>query len=149
MPEDGAVSSTTAQTLTHGYYASVSYIDALVGRLLAEVNNLGLIDNTIVVLWGDHGFKLGEYGAWSKHTNFEIDTRAPLILRVPGPANAGRSNALVEFVDIYPTLSDLASIPIPKHVQGSSFAPIVRNPDITWKKAAFSQFLSKRSTKDV
>jgi len=140
MPREGGVSDENARILKHAYYASVSYIDALVGRLLAEVDQLGLGDNTIVVLWGDHGFKLGEHGAWSKHTNFEIDTHAPLIVSVPGSAQAGRSNALVEFVDIYPTLCELAGLPKPTHLQGSSFARILEDPNIPWKKAAFSQY---------
>ncbi len=140
MPKEGPVSKEDARILKHGYYASVSYIDALIGLLLTEVDRLGLRDNTIVVLWGDHGFKLGENGMWSKHTNFEVDTRAPLIVSLPKTEQGIRSNALVEFVDIYPTLCELAGLPRPAHLQGLSFAPLLENPKIPWKKAAFSQF---------
>jgi iduronate 2-sulfatase len=98
-----------ARQLKHGYFAAVSYMDAQVGRVLAELDRLGLRENTIVVLWGDHGWKLGEHDAWAKHSNVENDIRVPLVISVPSMTNAGKStNALVEFVDVYPTLAELA-----------------------------------------
>jgi arylsulfatase A-like enzyme len=109
--------------------------------VLDELDRLGLAESTIVVLWGDHGWKLGEYGAWCKHTNFELDTHAPLILRLPGATANGRAcNALVEFVDIYPSLCALAGLPLPEHLEGTSLAPLLDNPDRPWKTAAFSQY---------
>jgi arylsulfatase A-like enzyme len=130
-----------ARQLKHGYYASVSYTDAQVGKVLDELDRLGLRDNTIVILWGDHGWKLGEHDAWCKHTNTENDTNAPLILSVPGMKNAGgKSDALVEFVDIYPTLSELAGLPLPGHLEGTSFTPLLDQPARAWKTAAFSQY---------
>lgn len=141
-PLDGEVSEEDARRLKHGYYASVSYVDAQVGRLLDVLDELGIADNTIVVLWGDHGWKLGEHNSWAKMTNYEIDTRAPLIVRAPNGLGAGtRVHSLVEFVDIYPTLSELAGLPVPESLQGVSLTPLFDRPDRPWKPAVFSQFL--------
>jgi arylsulfatase A-like enzyme len=130
-----------ARRLKHGYYAAVSYMDAQVGRVLDELDRLGLRDNTIIILWGDHGWKLGEHDAWCKHSNVENDTRAPLLLSVPGMKNAGkRTDALVEFVDIYPTLADLAGLPLPQHLEGASFRPVLDDVNRPWKAAVFSQY---------
>ena len=127
--------------LKHGYYAAVSYTDAQIGKVLDELERSGLAPNTIIVLWGDHGWKLGEHGEWAKHTNVENDTNAPLLLSVPGMKSAGsRSDALVEFVDVYPTLSELAGLPLPGHLEGASFRPVLENPKRKWKPAAFSQY---------
>lgn len=130
-----------ARTLKHGYLACVSFLDAQVGRVLSALEAQGLADNTLVILWGDHGWKLGEHGEWCKHTNYENDTRAPLILRLPGQRAAGRtSERLVEFVDIYPTLCEVCGLSRPGHLEGSSFAALVERPDRPWKRAAFSQY---------
>lgn len=141
-PAQGPLSEADARRLKHGYYASVSYVDALVGRLLDQLDSLGIADNTIVVLWGDHGYKLGEHNSWAKMTDYIIDTRAPLIIRSPGKITPGtRLNQLVEFVDIYPTLAELAGLPIPSHLQGASAVSLLSNPDAPGKSAVFSQFL--------
>jgi len=140
MPEDGPVPAELARRLVHGYCACVSYVDAQVGRVLAELDRLRLRDRTAVVLWGDHGWKLGEHGSWCKHTNFEIDARAPLIVRAPGAAGGRRSEALVEFVDIYPTLCELCELPLPRHLEGRSLVPLLSDPQRPWKQAAFSQY---------
>jgi arylsulfatase A-like enzyme len=134
-----------ARHLKHGYYACVSFIDAQVGKILQELDNQGLKDNTIVILWGDHGWKLGEHKSWAKHTNFEIDTRVPLIIYVPDKKmNKHYSNGLVEFVDIYPTLSELCGLSLPVHLEGTSFVPLLENPERAWKKAAFSIWVHAR-----
>ncbi len=141
VPASGPVSDDMARNLIHGYYASISFTDAQVGRLLDELDRLDLTDNTLVILWGDHGWKLGEHSLWCKHTNFELDAHSTLVLRVPGAPTAGRSTAaLTEFVDIYPSLCELAGLPAPQGVEGTSFAPLVQNPDRPWKTAAFSQY---------
>ncbi|MFP4058336.1 MAG: sulfatase [Candidatus Brocadiia bacterium] len=141
IPSKGNLDEDQARELIHGYYACVSYMDAQVGRVLGELGRLGLDRNTIVVLWGDHGWKLGEYSAWCKHTNFELDTHAPLILSVPGQKTAGQSTpALVEFVDIYPTLCEAAGLPLPDHLEGTSMRPLLEDPQRPWKTAAFSQY---------
>jgi iduronate 2-sulfatase len=140
IPE-GSIPDDLARQLKHGYYAAVSYMDAQVGKVLDELDRLGLRKNTIVILWGDHGWKLGEHDAWCKHSNCENDTNAPLIISVPGMKNAGRrTDALVEFVDIYPTLSELAGLALPKHLEGTSFKPLLDEPNRPWKPAAFSQY---------
>ncbi|MBI4623218.1 MAG: sulfatase [Verrucomicrobia bacterium] len=140
VPE-GSIPDDLARQLKHGYYAAISYMDAQVGKILDELERLGLRKNTIIVLWGDHGWKLGEHDAWCKHSNVENDTNAPLLLSVPGMKHAGtRTDALVEFVDIYPTLSELAGLPLPKHLEGASFRPVLDDPRRAWKPAAFSQY---------
>jgi len=134
-----------ARHLKHGYLASVSYVDAQIGRLMEQLKNLGLLDNTIVVLWGDHGWKLGEHGSWCKMTNYQIDTRVPMIFSTPETCNKNlKSEQLVEFVDIYPSLCELAGLPIPENLDGISAVPLITEPDKPWKKAVFSQFLRSK-----
>lgn len=140
VPE-GAIPPQLARQLKHGYYAAVSYVDAQVGKVLNELDRAGLRDDTIVVLWGDHGWKLGEHAAWSKHSNVEEDVKAPLIVSVPGMQHAGEDTyRIVEFVDIYPTLAELAGLPPPPQLEGFSFKPLLENPGLPWKTAAFSQY---------
>ena len=131
----------TARQLKHGYYASVSYVDACLGRLMEGLEKAGLADSTIVVVWGDHGWKLGEHGSFCKQTNYNIDTRVPLFVRVPGMKRPGTTmDRLVELVDLYPTLCDLAGIEIPGHMEGTSFKPLLEDSARPWKRAAFSQY---------
>ncbi len=139
IPKVGPVSNEQARDLIHAYYACVSYVDAQVGRLLDELDRLELRKNTIVLLWGDHGWQLGEHGMWDKHSNFETSTRAPLLIRVPGQ-NPSRTDRLVEFVDIYPSLCELCGLPVPNGLEGTSFVPLIENPHRAWKTAAFSQY---------
>ncbi len=113
--------------LIHGYYAATSYVDACVGRVLDALEAAGLADNTIIVVWGDHGYHLGDHGIWGKHTNFELAARIPFMVALPGKAGAV-SSALVETVDIYPTLAALAGLPAPKGLDGKSFASLFDNP---------------------
>ncbi len=152
FPRDKPLAVERQRELLHGYYASVSYADAQIGRLLQELDRLGIAQNTIVVLWGDHGWKLGEHNSWCKQTNYEIDTRVPLIVSGKGVKAKGKqTDALTEFVDIYPSLCALAGLPVPTHLQGTSFTPLLAKPTLPWKKAAFSQFLLGRfvKTKDA
>ena len=141
IPATGPVPPDIQRKFKQAYFAGVSYTDAQIGRVLDELKQLGLDKNTIIVLWGDHGWKLGEHMAWGKHTNVENDTNAPLIFYAPGMKHAGEhTDALVEFVDIYPTLCDLAGIPKPSHLEGTSAAPLLDDPKREWKPAAFSQY---------
>jgi iduronate 2-sulfatase len=145
----GSKPITEAQTreLRHGYYACVSYVDALIGRLVGELDRLGLREQTIIVLWGDHGWHLGEQGLWAKLTDFELAARVPLIVSAPGRKAVGaKSHALVEFVDLYPTLCELAGLPLPPHLEGTSFVPLIEAPDRPWKSAAFTQVVHGPST---
>lgn len=143
IPKSGYLTDEAkVQRLLQGYYASTSFVDAQIGKVLDELDRLGLTENTIIVLWGDHGFHLGEHGLWAKRTNFEIDTKVPLILSSPGQRIRNtKSNALVELVDVYPTLTALAGLPLPSGLEGLSMAPLLDSPERTWKSAAFSQFL--------
>lgn len=140
IPEAGPMPEAQARTMIHGYYAALSYADSQVGRLLEALDANGLADRTVVILWGDHGWHLGDHGLWGKETAFERATRVPLIVAVPGQAAAGRTtDALVELVDVYPTLVDLCGLPVPEGLEGTSFVPLLTNPDRAWKRAAFSE----------
>ena len=109
--------------------------------MLDELDRSGLRDNTVVVLFGDHGYHLGEQGLWGKTTNFELDTRVPLIVRAPGMKAAGRpTSSLVELVDLYPTLAELAGLPLGEQLEGKSFVPLLNDPARVTKTAAFSQY---------
>lgn len=139
VPKKGQFDEKAARELIRGYYAATSFADAQVGRLLSELKSLGLADNTIVILWGDHGYQLGEQGLWCKHTNFENSTRTVLIVSKPGDT-AGRSNALVELVDVYPTICDLTGLPIPSDLEGTSLVPLLKDASADWDHLAFSQY---------
>jgi arylsulfatase A-like enzyme len=127
IPKTGALPQDLQRQLVHGYYAATSYMDAQLGRVLDKLDELDLTENTIVVLWGDHGWHLGDHGMWCKHTNYEQAARIPLLIAAPGIAPA-RTSALVETVDIYPTLGELAGLPTPAGLDGVSFAKVLRDP---------------------
>ena len=139
IPKVGPVSDEQARDLIHAYHACVSYVDAQIGRLLDRLDELDLRQRTVVILWGDHGWQLGEHGMWDKHSNFETSTHAPLLISVPGQT-PGRTGALVEFVDIYPSLCELCGLALPDGLEGTSFMPLVEDPARSWKTAAFSQY---------
>lgn len=140
IPPDGPVPQDQQRELIHGYYACMSYIDTQVGRLLDALDDLGLSDHTVVVLWGDHGWHLGDHGLWTKHTNYEQATRAPLIVAPPGGAPIRVTSAPVEFVDIFPTLCDLGGLPAPENLAGVSLAPLMTGETASAKPYAISQF---------
>jgi iduronate 2-sulfatase len=128
--------------LIHGYYAAISYMDAQVGILLNTLESLGTLDNTIIVLWGDHGWHLGDHDLWHKHTNFEQATRAPLIIAGPG-IKAGKTSSLTEFVDVFPTICDLVGVSIPKNLDGKSLKPLMVNNKTKGKEYSISQYPRK------
>ena len=135
------------QELIHGYYACASYSDALIGQLLQSLDSLGLRGNTIIVIWGDHGWHLGDHDLWTKHTDFEQATHAPLIISTPG-IKGNKTQSMSEFVDIFPTLCDLTGIPIPQKLDGTSLAPVMKNPELKVKEYSISQYpRSEKSTK--
>ena len=141
IPDEGPITEALARRLRHGYYASISYMDAQVGLVLDALEKEGLADDTIVVLWGDHGWQLGEHGLWHKHTNFELAARAPLLISAPGQKAAGRKSAsLAEFIDIYPTLADLCGLPRPKDIEGVSLKPILDDAGAKVRPVAISQY---------
>ena len=138
--------------LRRAYYSCISYTDAQIGRVMNELETQGFVDDTVIVLWADHGWQLGEHNEWCKHTNFEDAVHVPLLLHVPGVTDEGmKTEALVELIDIFPTLTELAGIdtppmcPVGKNdvltcVEGNSMVPLMKNPSMKWKKAAFSQY---------
>jgi iduronate 2-sulfatase len=140
IPKDEHVSDDQARTLRHGYYACVSYTDAQIGKVLDALQRLGLDKNTIVVLWGDHGWALGEKGRWCKGTNFDMDAHAPFMMRVPGMAKGAFTEAIMEYVDVYPTLAELAGLTPPADLDGRSLVPILKDPQSPGRDFALSQF---------
>ncbi len=137
IPEKGDLSDELQRTLIHGYHASISYMDAQLGRVLDELDRQKMSDNTIIVLWGDHGWHLGDHGMWCKHTNYEQANRIPLLIVAPGVTKKGsHSKALTESVDLYPTLAELAGLPkpnVPQTLDGLSLVPVLRKPKATVK----------------
>lgn len=135
------MSEDTMRILRQGYYASVSYVDAQIGDLIAHMKKLGIYENTIIVIWGDHGWKLGDHNSWGKMTNYNIDLKVPVIIRTPNHKNRGiETSALIELVDLFPSLCELAGVDVPQYLQGTSVAPLLENPDLEWKSGVFSQF---------
>lgn len=129
------------RTLIHGYYASTSYVDAQIGKVVAELDRLDLAKNTIIVLWGDHGFHLGDLGIWTKHTNYEQANRIPIMMVAPGVTKPGSTTKqLAESVDIYPTLAELAGLPAPSGPQpitGKSLVPVLKDASKRVRDHAF------------
>lgn len=148
IPDSGPLNDEQARTLIHGYHAATSYVDAQIGRVLDELDRLGLAQNTIIVLWGDHGWHLGDHGMWSKHSNYEEATRIPLLIIAPGVAKPGtRTKSVVETVDLYPTLCELAGLPkpkVPQPLDGQSLLPVLKRPTREIKEAVFHVFPRQR-----
>ncbi len=134
-----------ARKLRHGYYACVSYIDAQIGLIIDRLKELGLYENTVIVLIGDHGFSLGEHSLWCKHSCFDVAMKTPLIIKAPGIKKGMKSESLTSLIDIYPTLCDLASVPTPEHVEGKSLLPILKNKNAKPNKYVFCRFLNGES----
>ncbi|GAB4171006.1 MAG: sulfatase [Terrimicrobiaceae bacterium] len=129
------------KTLRHGYYACVSYVDAQIGRVLDALEAEGLDESTVVVLWGDHGYHVGDMGTWCKHTNYEVAVHAPLMMRAPGYRGGQVVKRPVEFLDIYPTLAELCHLKVPEHLEGQSLVPLLQDPNSTATSGlAFSQY---------
>ncbi len=126
--------------MRHGYFACVSYVDQLVGEVLNVLETLGLAENTIVVLWGDHGWHLGEHEFWGKHNTMHNALQIPLLVKVPGKSKGNQTQAIIESVDIYPTLCDLAGLPVPESIMGKSFVPVIENPNATVRETAYARF---------
>lgn len=146
VPEgpDPTFSPELKRQLIHGYYASASFVDAQIGKVIDELDRLGLADNTLVVLWGDHGFHLGDLGIWTKHTNYEQANRIPLLFVAPGVAKPGSSTRqLAESVDVFPTLAELAGLPPPvgpQPMDGVSLVPVLRDPSARVRDHAFHAY---------
>lgn len=140
VPKKGRLPDDLALNLIRGYHACVSFTDAQIGRVLDELERLDLATNTIVILWGDHGWNLAEHTLWCKHSCFETSMQVPLIIHAPGFQGGLKTDALTELIDIYPTLCELTGVPIPEHVQGRSFVPLMKDPAQPWKDQAIGRF---------
>lgn len=137
-PDPHSLSNAERRELWHGYYASISYLDAQVGKLLQTLKETGLDQNTIVVFWSDHGFHLGQHSLWCKTSCFDLDARVPLIISAPGFTHGKLTNSLAELVDLYPTLSELCELPPPRS-EGKSLVPILRDSNAIVQDFAFTQ----------
>ena len=147
VPSGGPIPDTLAVKLIRGYRASISYVDALVGKVLHTLKETGLDKNTIVVLWGDHGYLLGEHRLWCKHMTFEKALHVPLLIHSPGQQNGQRARGLTEYVDIYPTLCDMAGLEKPEHLAGASLLPILEDPTAKGKAFVTSRYLDLEAIK--
>ena len=143
VPKQGPVSDEMNHKLVHGYYASVSQTDDMIGRILDEVDRLDLRDDTIVILWSDHGWQLGEHGFWCKHVTFRTSLQVPLIVRAPGKSIGAEAHGLVSNVDIYPTVCDLLGIDKPTHLHGTSFASLLNDPSLPGKPFVYARHLNR------
>jgi arylsulfatase A-like enzyme len=137
---EGPVSDEYARKLRHAYFACISYTDTQVGKLLDELDKLGLTENTVVVLWGDHGWHLGDQLVWGKHTIFERALKSAFILRAPGKTSGETINKVVSTIDIYPTLMDLCGVKMPHETDGNSLVPLLDNPAATWANVTYGYF---------
>ena len=151
VPKKGPLSDIEARRLIHGYYACVSYTDAHIGRLMKALEENGLDDNTVIVLWGDHGWNLGDHTLWCKHCCFESSMRAPLMFSAPtlkGFQKGAATKSLAEFIDIYPTLCDLTGLDAPSHLHGKSLVPILKDPSASVKPFAIGRYRNGDTIRD-
>ncbi|MDC1364785.1 sulfatase [Algibacter sp.] len=139
IPKKGHLSDDLAKELIHGYYACVSYIDAQIGLVLDELKRLELEEDTIVILWGDHGWNLGDHKLWCKHVTFETALHTPLLIKVPGKTKGEKTEAITEYIDVYPSLAELVGLEVPNTVEGKSFVPIINGekPQKDWAVSKF------------
>jgi len=153
VPDHLPLTEDLQRTLIHGYYAAMSFMDVQVGRVLDALDRLSLAGNTLIVLWGDNGWHLGDHGMWTKHTNYEQANRIPLVIVAPGVAKPGTSTRqLTETVDIYPTLVELAGLPQPEgpqKIDGVSLVPVLRNPNTRLRDHAYHAFPRHREGQPI
>jgi len=138
VPNHGEIEQSLQLKILQAYAASVSYVDAQIGKLLDRLEEVGRLDKTVILLWSDHGWHLGEHSAWSKMTNYEIATRVPLLISAPN-IQPGTTRTIAELVDLYPTICELAGVPSPQHLEGESLLKPLKNPNKTFESVALSQ----------
>ncbi len=140
------LNETQRKEVIQAYYASVTFMDAQVGKLLDALEQLGLADNTIVVFWSDHGYNLTEHGQWKKQSLFEQVARVPMLIAAPGAKGNGKATQrVVELIDVYPTLASLCGLTPPAYLQGTDLTPLLNNPKEKWDRPAFTQVMRSRS----
>ena len=140
IPAEGQLDDELSKDLIHGYYASVSYMDAMIGKLIEGLEEAGLRENTTIILWSDHGYFLGEHGFWCKHSTFYEAVQIPLIISSPKFDSKEETNSFTELVDIYPTLCELTGITPPNYLQGKSLTPVLKNPEIILKDEIYTRY---------
>ena len=140
IPENGKLDDSLARNLIHGYYASVTYMDALIGELIKALDDLGLRENTTIVFWSDHGYFLGEHGFWCKHSTFEEAVKIPFIISSPNHIKNKTTTSFTELVDVYPTLCEIANIKAPTYLQGESLIPVLENPSTILKTEVYTRY---------
>lgn len=145
-PPNWGLSEAKRKEAIRAYFASISFMDAQVGKVLDALDKLKLADKTIIVMWSDHGYNLGEHGQWMKQSLFENAARVPLLISVPGGLKGKVSGRTVELVDLYPTLADLCNLPVTQKLSGKSLKPLLLNPDAEWNRAAYTQLVRGKVT---
>ncbi len=148
IPEHGQLDDSLARNLIHGYYASVTYMDALIGELIKGLDDLGLRENTTIVFWSDHGYFLGEHGFWCKHSTFEEAVKIPFIISSPNHIKNKTTASFTELVDVYPTLCNIANIEAPSYLQGESLIPVLENPSTILKTEVYTRYKQGEAVKD-
>jgi len=149
IPAQGKLNDDLARNLIHGYYASVSYMDALIGELIKELDDLGLRENTTIILWSDHGYFLGEHGFWCKHSTFHEAVKIPFIISAAGYAKNQTTDSFTELVDVYPTLCELANITPPTYLHGKSLTSVLENPSIQLKDEIYTRYKQGEAVVDA
>ena len=149
IPSEGLLSDEMSRNLVHGYYASVSYMDVLIGDLIQGLEDLGLRENTTIILWSDHGFFLGEHGFWCKHSTFYEAIKIPFIISSPGYAKGQITTSLTELVDVYPTLCELTGIEPPSYIHGESLTSVMKNPSIQLKDEIYTRYKEGEAVVDA
>ena len=149
IPAQGKLNDDLARNLIHGYYASVSYMDALIGELIKELDDLGLRENTTIILWSDHGYFLGEHGFWCKHSTFHEAVKIPFIISSTGYTKNQTTDSFTELVDVYPTLCELANITPPTYLHGKSLTPVLENPLIQLKDEIYTRYKQGEAVVDA
>lgn len=140
IPSEGKLDDSLARNLIHGYYASVTYMDVLIGELIKGLDDLGLRENTTIVFWSDHGYFLGEHGFWCKHSTFEEAVKIPFIISSPKHVKNKMTASFTELVDVYPTLCDIANIEAPNYLQGKSLMPVLEDPSKILKTEVYTRY---------
>ena len=140
IPSKGPIDNEMAKNLIHGYYASVSYMDVLIGELINGLDDLGLRDNTTIILWSDHGYFLGEHGFWCKHSTFHEAAKIPFIISSPEYKQNVVTESFTELIDVFPTLCDIAGIEPPKYIHGTSLVPVLNNPSVNIKDEIYTRY---------
>ena len=148
IPKSGPVSLKMEEDLIKSYYATISYLDTLIGKLLKSLDDLDLRKNTTIVFWSDHGFFLGEHGFWCKHHTFQEAIHVPLLVSSPKMKQGFQTNTMIEYIDLYPTICEIAGIKPPNYIHGKSFVPVLRNPNLEHKKEIYSRYQTLEVVQD-